>query len=102
VVLRHQLRLGVAAGKEHPVIEMVAGGEVDQPLGRSLVAGSRPGQAARGVTGVLGDGVIVGDEPHGDAAASEASHDREAAMGAAEDHGARCSALSRPGSRRST
>ena len=44
VVLRDQPRLGVAAGKQHPAIEAMTGGEVDQPLGGAL---RRPGPATR-------------------------------------------------------
>ena len=59
-------------------VRAMAGGEINEPFGGSLLIGPRPGQAPRRVAGVFGDGMVVGDEPDGDALASEAARDREA------------------------
>jgi len=96
---RDELDFGIAAGEEDPTAEAVPNGEIEKSVDGTLAVWPRPREAADNVAGIARDGMIVGDEPDGNAAAAETASNSETPMRPTQDHGTlRAFGVLRPGS----
>src|ERR1700724_4713832 len=81
------LHVGVSAGNQKPILQIMFGGEVDQPFGGLRRQSPRPGKALAEIPPKSGQRMIVGNQHDGNALAAEATCHGQGAMCSTQDDG---------------